>query len=153
MRRDDPEGWHDGRLVGRPRRRRRLRRQSCVRRVDREKNMRISAFPAEKPSVDEFRKWLRQLSKFCSRRPDFPCTELIVKSIREATQPIDNQPQIVAMVNAFRMRGLTSFRLDLAIQSEARLLFILIGWECGRKSSMRDWNMHWETSVETYCRR
>ena len=64
------------------------------------RDMKVPEFPSEKPSVDDFRKWLRAFSRHCSRRPGFPCTELIVKSIRDVNEPIDTWDNVEQLITA-----------------------------------------------------
>ena len=70
-----------------------------------EKELTMPKFPSEKPSLEEFRKWLRAFARHCSRRPGFPCTELIVKSIRGTDVPLDGQTELTDMI--VRAQGMT----------------------------------------------
>ena len=54
-----------------------------------EKDLKVPMFPAEKPNLDEFRKWLRAFAKHCSRLGDFQCTELVIEAIRKTEHPLD----------------------------------------------------------------
>ena len=55
-----------------------------------DKDRRIPEFPGDKVNVDEFRKWLRQFTKYCETRRGFPAAEIVFKAIRATTVPIDN---------------------------------------------------------------
>ena len=47
-----------------------------------EKELNIPEFPSDKPGAEAFRNWLRDFGRYVQRHVDYPCAEILFKSIK-----------------------------------------------------------------------